>query len=555
MPRTNGDGVLRVIPLGGLGEIGLNCLVLEYGDAAIAIDCGLMFPELHMLGIDLVIPDVSYLQQLGDRFLGFVITHGHEDHIGALPYVLRELRVPVYAPPMAAGLLKEKFHEHGLDVQLEVLRPRRPWQMGPFGIEAIHMTHSIVDAVALAVTTRLGTIIHSGDFKLDQTPIDDAASDLQCLAEYAARGVLLLLSDSTNAEREGYTPSERTVRGGLDRIFSETAGKLFFSTFSSHVHRLSQVIELSQRYGRTIVTIGRSLNNSIKLATQLGYLEYPPSLFADAGSLKDLPPRAATLLITGSQGEPLSALIRIAEGDHRQVQMDPDDAVILSSRIIPGNEKSIGNMINHIHRRGATVHHSHNASVHVSGHASQEELKLLLRLVRPRYFVPIHGEYRHLVRHRAVAQSVGMPAAATFLIEDGNVLQLDGQEARLADPVQAGRVFVDGKGIGDVEDIVLRDRRYLSSDGLVLAILAIDQHSGEIISGPDLVSRGFILEEDGQAYLERAKGVVVEALQQITTESRTDSLEVKEEVRKALKRFFAKTLERRPVIVPFVMEM
>jgi len=555
MSHTNGDGVLRVIPLGGLGEIGLNCLVLEYGDAAIAIDCGLMFPELHMLGIDLVIPDFSYLQQLGDRFLGFVITHGHEDHIGALPFVLRELRVPVYAPPMAAALLTEKFREHALDVQLEVLRPRRPWQMGPFAIEAIHMTHSIVDAVALAITTPLGTVIHSGDFKLDQTPIDNAASDLQCLAEYAARGVLLLLSDSTNAEREGYTPSERTVRGDLDRIFSETPGKLFFSTFSSHVHRLSQVIELSQRYGRKIITVGRSLNNSIKLATQLGYLEYPPSLFADVGSLRDLPPHEATLLITGSQGEPLSALIRIAEGDHKQVKMDADDAVILSSRIIPGNEKSISNMVNHIYRRGAIVHHSHNAAVHVSGHASQEELKLLLRLVHPRYFVPVHGEYRHLVRHRAVAQSVGMPAEATFLIEDGNVLQVDAHAAHIAEPVQAGRVFVDGKGIGDVEDIVLRDRRHLSSDGLVLAILAVDQHSGEIISGPDLVTRGFIPEVGGHAYLERAKGVVVEALQQITAESRTDSMEVKEEVRKALKRFFAKTLERRPVIVPFVMEM
>jgi ribonuclease J len=552
---ANGSGTLRVIALGGLGEIGLNCLVLEYGDAAIAIDCGVMFPELHMLGIDLVIPDLSYLQQLGDRFLGFVITHGHEDHIGALPYVLRELHVPVYAPPMAAGLLTEKFREHGLDVQLEVFRPRQPWQMGPFAIEAIHMTHSIVDAVALAVTTPLGTVIHSGDFKLDQTPIDDNASDLQCLSEYAARGVLLLLADSTNAEREGYTPSERSVRGDLDRIFSEAPGKLFFSTFSSHVHRLSQVIELSQRYGRKIITVGRSLNNSIKLATQLGYLEYPPTLFADVGSLKDLAPHEATLLITGSQGEPLSALIRIAEGGHRQVMMQPDDAVILSSRIIPGNEKSISNMINHIYRRGAIVHHSHNASVHVSGHASQEELKLLLRLVHPRYFVPIHGEYRHLVRHRAVAQTVGMRAESTFLIEDGNVLQIDAQEARLAEPVQAGRVFVDGKGIGDVEDIMLRDRRHLSSDGLVLAILAIDQHSGEIISGPDLVSRGFVPEDGGQAYLERAKGVVVEALQQITSESRTDSMEVKEEVRKALKRFFAKTLERRPVIVPFVMEM
>jgi ribonuclease J len=554
---SNGGGLLRVIPLGGLGEIGLNCLVLEYADAAIAIDCGLMFPELHMLGVDLVIPDVSYLQRLGDRFLGFVITHGHEDHIGALPYLLREVRVPVFATPMAAGLIGEKLHEHNLheDTVVNVFRPRQPWQLGPFAIEAIHMTHSIVDAVALAITTPLGTIIHSGDFKLDQTPIDGAASDLQSMAEYAARGVLLLLSDSTNAEREGYTPSERAVHGDLDRIFSGTPGKIFFSTFSSHVHRLAQVIELSQRHGRRVVTVGRSMNTSIKIATQLGYLRYPLSVFSDVSEVKQLAPHEVTLLITGSQGEPLSALIRIAEGDHGQVRMDAEDTVILSSRIIPGNEKSISNMINHIYRRGAAVHHAGSAAVHVSGHASQEELKLLLRLVRPRYFAPVHGEYRHLVRHRGLAQSIGMAPEATFLLEDGNVLEIDAQGARMGESVQVGRVFVDGKGIGDVEDIVLRDRRHLSSDGLVLAILAIDQQSGELLAGPDLVSRGFIFEEAGHEYLERAKHVVIETLQAITSESRTDSMEVKEEVRKALKRFFARTLERRPVIVPFIMEM
>ena len=557
MSGANGSGLLRVIPLGGLGEIGLNCLVLEYGDAAIAVDCGLMFPELHMLGVDLVIPDLTYLQRLGERFLGFVITHGHEDHVGALPYILRDLPARVYATPMAAGLLTEKLREHNLldSTQLDVVRPRQTWEMGPFTIEAVHMTHSIVDAVALAIRTPVGTVIHSGDFKLDQTPIDDAASDLQRLAEYATDGVLLLLSDSTNAEREGYTPSERTVRGDIDRIFSEAPGKIFFSTFSSHVHRLTQVLQLSQRHGRRVVTVGRSMHNSLKIASQLGYLECPPSLFADISELRHLDPRQVTLLITGSQGEPLSALIRIAVGDHGQVRMEPDDAVVLSSRIIPGNEKSISNMINHIYRRGARVHHAANAQVHVSGHASQEELKLLLRLVRPRYFVPVHGEYRHLVRHRGLAQSVGIPPEATFLLEDGHVLEIDASGARTAEPVHAGRVFVDGKGIGDVEDVVLRDRRHLSSDGLVLAILAIDQHSGEIIAGPDLVSRGFIIEEHGQEYLDRAKGVVMDTLQHITPESRADSMEVKEEVRKALKRFFARTLERRPVIVPFIMEM
>ena len=556
MSDANGSGVLRVIPLGGLGEIGLNCLVLEYGDAAIAIDCGLMFPELHMLGIDLVIPDLGYVQRLGDRFLGFVMTHGHEDHIGALPYVLRDLRAPIYAPPMAGGLIAEKLREHGLSGNpVSIFKPRQRWDMGPFAIEAIHMTHSIVDAVALAITTPVGTLIHSGDFKIDQTPIDDVPSDLQRLAEYGARGVLLLLSDSTNAEHEGYTPSERSVSANLDRIFSATPGRIFFSTFSSHIHRLAQVLELSQRHGRRVVTVGRSLNASIKIDTQLGYLQFPPSLFADIDELGQLQPHDVTLLTTGSQGEPLSALIRIAVGDHRQVRMEPDDAVILSARIIPGNERSISNMINHIHRRGADVHHAGSARVHVSGHASQEELKLLLRLVRPRYFVPVHGEYRHLVRSRALAHTAGMRPEDTFLLEEGHVLEIDPNGARIGAPVPVGRVFVDGKGIGDVEDVVLRDRRHLSADGLVVAILGIDQQSGELIAGPDLISRGFIFEEQGQAYLERAKSIVLETLQQITAESRTDSLEVKEEVRKALKRFFARTLERRPVIVPFVMEM
>lgn len=556
MSVGNGSGLLRVIPLGGLGEIGLNCLLLEYGEAAIAIDCGLMFPELHMLGIDLVIPDLSYLQRLGDRFLGFVITHGHEDHIGALPYVLRDLRAPIYAPPMAGSLITEKLREHGLTANpVNIFRPRERWDMGPFTIEAIHMTHSIVDAVALAITSPAGTIIHSGDFKIDQTPIDDKPSDLQCLAEYGARGVLLLLSDSTNAEHEGYTPSERSVHANLDRVFSSSPGKIFFSTFSSHIHRLTQVLELSQRHGRRVLTVGRSLNSSIKIASQLGYLQFPLSLFAEIDELGQLQPHEVTLLTTGSQGEPLSALIRIAVGDHRQVHMEPEDAVILSARIIPGNERSISNMINHIHRRGANVHHAGSAGVHVSGHASQEELKLLIRLVRPRYFAPVHGEYRHLVRHRALAQSVGVRPEHTFLLEDGHVLHIDPDGARLGEPIQVGRVFVDGKGIGDVEDVVLRDRRHLSSDGLVVAILGIDQQTGELLSGPDLISRGFIFEEQGQAYLERAKSIVLETLEQLTAESRTDSLEVKEEVRKALKRFFARTLERRPVIVPFVMEM
>lgn len=558
MPESNSSGVLRIVPLGGLGEIGLNCLAVQFNEHAFAIDCGLMFPELHMLGVDRVIPDPTFLKEFRENFHGYVITHGHEDHIGALPYLLREMPAPVYAPPMAAGLITERLREHGLltSTQLNVVRPGKSWEMGPFGVESVHMTHSIVDACGLIIRTPRGTIVHSGDFKLDETPIDGPPSDLQRLSEVGDEGVLLLMSDSTNVERPGKTPSERTVRDGLDAVFSDSPRRIFFSTFSSHVHRLRQVIELSQRYERRIAVVGRSLNNSLRIATQLGYLEYPPSLFVDFAEAARLPPERVTLLITGSQGEPLSALIRIAEGEHPHVKMEPDDSVVLSARIIPGNEKTISNMINHIYRRGARPFHGGNTNgVHTSGHASQEELKQLIRIVRPRYFLPVHGEYRHLAQHRALAQSAGIAPEATFLLENGDVLEIDAREARRAESVRVGRVFVDGKGVGDVERAVLRDRKHLSSDGLVLAVLAIDQKSGELISGPDLVSRGLMLEEQGQAYLEEATNVVRGRLNQLGVESRTDTLEVKEEVRKALKRFFAKSLDRRPVIVPFVMEM
>ncbi len=558
VPETQRSGVLRIIPLGGLGEIGLNCLIVQFEEHAFAIDCGLMFPEQHMLGIDRVIPDPTFLKNFAGEFHGYVVTHGHEDHIGALPYLLRERDAPVYAPPMAAGLITERLREHGLlsDTDLHVTRPRRSWEMGPFTIEPVHMTHSIVDACGLIVRTPIGTIVHSGDFKLDETPIDGSPSDLQRLAEIGDEGVLLLLSDSTNVERIGRTPSERTVRDGLDAVFTESPGRVFFSTFSSHVHRIRQVVELSQRYERRIAVVGRSLNNSIRIATQLGYLEYPPSLFVDFTEAARMERNRVTMLITGSQGEPLSALIRIAEGDHPHVKMEPDDSVILSARVIPGNEKTIANMINHIYRRGARPYHGGNsAHVHTSGHASRGELAVLMQTVRPRYFLPVHGEYRHLAQHQALAQEVGIAEEATFLLEDGDVLELAADGARRVEPVTSGRVFVDGKGVGDVERVVLRDRKHLSSDGLVLAVLAIDQHSGEIISGPDLLSRGLMLEEQGQAFLDEATTVVRARLAQMSIESRTDSLEVKEEVRKALKRFFAKSLDRRPVIVPFVMEM
>jgi len=551
------DGTLRVVPLGGLGEIGLNCLVLECADAAIAVDCGVMFPDASMLGIDLVIPELEYLRQLGPRFRGFVITHGHEDHIGALPYALRDLEVPVYATPMASGLITARLREHGLDqsTDLHVYRPGERWELGPFSIDPIHVTHSIVDAVGLAITTPLGVVVHTGDFKIDYTPIDGRGPNIQAFAEYGARGVLLLLSDSTNVERSGSTASERSVRPGLEAVFQNAEGRIFFSTFSSHVHRLQQVLDLSEATGRRVAVVGRSLVNGVRIATDLGYLRAPPSIYVDPSELAELAPRHVTVLTSGSQGEPLSALTRIAMDDHGTVHMEPGDSVILSSRIIPGNERPISNMINHMCRRGAQVFTARNAGVHVSGHASQDELALMLNLVRPRYFVPVHGEYRHLAEHIRLARSVGLAEDAAFLLEDGHALEIDAAGARRADPIAAGRVFVDGKGIGDISDIVLRDRRHLSQDGLLLAVLAVDQHSGELIAGPDFIARGVFAEDEQPRHFEEAREVVLTALGAIAPESRTDSLEVKEEVRKALRRYLSKTLDRRPVVLPFVMEM
>jgi ribonuclease J len=551
------DGSLRVVPLGGLGEIGLNCLVLEYEGEAVAIDCGLMFPDTTMLGVDLVIPDLEYLRQFGERFLGFIITHGHEDHIGALPYALRDIDAPVYATPMAAGLALSRLREHRLNgrVRLETFRPRQRLHLGPFEIDPIHVTHSIVDSVALAMRTPLGVLVHTGDFKIDHTPIDGRGPDLQTLSEYGSQGVLLMLSDSTNAESPGTTGSEISVRGGIESVFHDTEGRIFFSTFSSHVHRIQQVLDLSRATGRRVVVVGRSMVNTVKIAMDLGYLHAPLTLLADVSELSELPPRQATVLTSGSQGEPLSALTRIALSDHPQVSMEPGDSVVLSSRIIPGNERTIANMINHIYRRGARVFHSRNAPVHVSGHASRDELALMINILKPRYFVPVHGEYRQLAHHVQLAHSVGLSSDKTFLIEDGQVLRIDARRAQVVDAVPAGRVFVDGKGIGDVGDIVLRDRRHLAEDGLLVAVLAVDEHSGEVISGPDFMTRGLFEEEEAGRYIEQARQVVMSALESIAKESRTDSMEVGEEVRKALRRYLSKTLGRRPVVVPVVMEM
>ena len=547
---------LRIIPLGGLGEFGLNMMLLEYGDAAIAVDCGLMFPGADLLGIDLVIPDVAYLLEKKDRLKGIVLTHAHEDHVGALPYILNHFSVPIFGTRLTLGLINNRLREHDLDntANLREITAGRPWEIGPFQVEGIRVTHSLMDCLALAIETPIGTVIHTGDFKIDNTPMEGEMFDFQRFAAYGEKGVLLLLSDSTNIERSGYTPSEREVGRNLEQIFQESRGKILVSTFSSSIPRIQQVVDISESCGRRIVLSGRSMIRNSQVAAELGYLRLPRSFMTENESWRELPAERLTFLTTGSQGEPLSVLHRVALDDHKSIKIDPGDTVILSSKFIPGNEKTISNLINHLYRRGAEVHYEKVSEIHVSGHASQEELKTMLQLTRPRYFVPIHGEYRHLVRHRKLAQDVGVPEDHCFILEDGDVLEMTATSAKKVQPIQVGRVFVDGKGVGDVGDVVIRDRRHLSEDGMVLAVMAIHRQSGEIVAGPDLISRGFMRDEEGEEVLGQARKVVLDVLASLNRETRTDPAELQEEVRKALRRYFRKRFERHPVVLPYIIE-
>jgi len=547
---------LKIIPLGGLGEFGLNMMLIEYGDAAIAVDCGLMFPDANLLGIDLVIPDVSYLLEDRDKLKAIVLTHAHEDHVGALPYILKHLDVPIYGTRLTLGLLANKLKEHDLEDSAEVheITAGEPWDIAPFRVEGIRVTHSLMDCLALAIETPVGTIIHTGDFKIDNTPMEGEMFDFQRFAAYGEKGVLLLMSDSTNVERSGYTPSEREVGTNLQQIIEHSTGKVLVSTFSSSIPRIQQVVDISERCDRRVVLSGRSMIRNSQVAADLGYLHLPRNFMTESERWQDLAPDRLTFLTTGSQGEPLSVLHRVALDDHKTIKVEPGDTVILSSKFIPGNEKTISNLINHLYRRGAEVHYEKVSEIHVSGHASQEELKTMLQLTRPRYFVPIHGEYRHLVRHRRLAQDVGLPEENCFILEDGDVLELTANSAQKTKPIQVGRVFVDGKGVGDVGDVVIRDRRHLSEGGMVLAVMAIHQQTGELVAGPELISRGFMLAEEGEEVLESAKQEVIASLNNMNRETRTDPAELKEEVRKMLRRFFRKKLERYPLVLPYIIE-
>ncbi len=548
---------LRIIPLGGLGEIGLNMMAMEYGDDLIVIDCGLMFPEDYMLGIDLVIPDITYLRKNRHKVKAFIITHGHEDHTGALPFVLKEINVPIYATALTIGLIEAKLSEFGLmgNIALRTVKPRDTVTIGAFTVEFIRVSHSIVDGVGLAIKTPLGVVVHTGDFKMDQTPVDGEVMDYARFAEYGDRGVLVLLSDSTNVEREGYSLSEREIGTNLEDIFRRCTGRIIVAVFSSNIHRIQQVLDTADRFGRKVILNGKSMLANVRIARQLGYLKVAEGLIVDIKELNNIPPQRVVLLTTGSQGEPMSALTRMAMDNHKYIKITEGDTVVLSSKFIPGHEKAITNMMNHLHRRGADVIYEKVSEVHVSGHASQEELKIMLNLVKPRYFIPVHGEYRHLVRHCRLAKRVGVPEENIILAENGDVVVFTENGAGIKERVECGKVFVDGKGVGDVSEMVLKDRIHLSKDGMVVVITALNERTGELIYGPDIISRGVVFEQTGGELMEKAKTIVIDTLGSINVEAKTDPLEVKEEIRRALRKFFNRSLDRKPVILPIIIEI
>ena len=552
------SGTVRILALGGLGEIGLNMLVVEAEGALLIVDCGLMFPETAMLGVDLVLPDVSVLAPRSADIVAILLTHGHEDHIGALPFLLGQLGYPpIYGTPLTLGLVEGKLEEHGLrgHARLHQVELRHPFPLGPFAIEFFRAAHSIADGAGLSIGTPAGRIVHTGDFKLDPTPVDGQPTDLARLAAYGEDGVLLLLADSTNVEREGFTLSERLVGEAFAQIIPDCSGKVIVATFSSNIHRIQQIADAARASGRRLLVNGRSMVQNIAVAGRLGYLHIADEDYIDLRQLEQLPPEEVLILTTGSQGEPLSALVRIATDDHKQIRIAPGDTVILSSKFIPGNEKAISELINHLYRRGAEVFYETTSEVHVSGHAAQEELKLVLGLVRPHFFVPVHGEYRHLVRHARLARQTGVAAERVFVLENGDPLVLSPNGHRREPKVECGRVFVDGKGVGDVGAMELRDRRHLANHGMVVVLLALNQKDGRLVYGPELLTRGFVPEEESRDYLDQARRVVAEMLTEHSLAALTDREELRLEVRKTLRRFFNRTIERRPLILPVIMEL
>ena len=553
--KVSKNSKLRIIPLGGLEQIGMNITAFEYEDSIIVVDCGLAFPEDDMLGIDLVIPDISYLKDNIDKVKGFVFTHGHEDHIGALPYVLREINIPIYATKLTMGLIEHKLKEHNLTrtTKRKVVRPGQSINLGSFRIEFIKTNHSIQDAVALAIYSPAGIVVHTGDFKVDYTPVFGDAIDLQRFAEIGKKGVLALMCDSTNAERKGFTASERTVGRTFDNIFSEhTNTRIIIATFASNVDRVQQIINSAYKFGRKVVVEGRSMVNVISTAAELGYLNIPENTLIDLEQMKNYPDEKMVLITTGSQGESMAALSRMAANMHKKVMIKPGDTVIFSSNPIPGNEKAVSNVINELSMKGADVIFQ---DVHVSGHACQEEIKLIYSLVKPRYAIPVHGEYRHLKAQAQLAESLGIEKDHIFILKSGDVLELSEDKACVAGHVQTGAILVDGLGVGDVGNIVLRDRQHLAEDGILIVVLTLGKFSNQVLAGPDIVSRGFVYVRESEDLMDEARTVVENALDNCLDHKMTDWGKIKNSIRDSLSDFLWKRTKRSPMILPIIMEV
>lgn len=546
---------VRIIPLGGLGEIGMNMFVIETADDMVVIDAGLMFPEEEMLGIDLVIPDFGYLLEHRDKIRGLILTHGHEDHTGSLPFLLKELPIPVYGTPLSLGLAAEKIREQNIEADLRQIAPRKRFTMGGLQVECMRVCHSIPDGVGIALETSAGLVVHAGDFKFDPTPVDGELTDYHKFAELGDRGVLVLLSDSTNALRPGFTPSERTVGRALDEIFRTVQRRIIVACFASHIHRIQQILDVAARMGRKVAIHGKSMIANTRIAAELGHLKIPPGVLVRLEELRQVSPGETVIIATGSQGEPLSAIARMAAGEHKQIEITPGDTVIFSARVIPGNERSITRTINQLLRRGAEVITEEHAPVHVSGHPCQEELTLMLNLVRPKFFIPIHGEYRHRYHHARLAGAVGIAPDRIFLAENGDILHFTPDKGGIIGKVAGGRVFVDGKGVGDVGDAVLRERQHLARDGMLVVVMGLDPRTKAMVAGPEIITRGFLHLQDQDAFTDAAKRLVNEVLASCPEDEREDTALLRENVRTSLRRFIQKTFDRRPMVLPLIVEV
>lgn len=547
---------LSIVSLGGLGEVGKNMLVVKYGSNMIVIDAGLSFPEDEMLGVDIVIPDITYLIENKQMVKGILLTHGHEDHIGALPFIMEDIKVPVYGSALTLGLVKDKLGpELAAEIKLIQVKPRDIVKLGPFTIEFIRVSHSIPDVLAVAVTTPTGTVIYTSDFKLDQTPIDGEVTDFFKFAEYGEKGVLALLSDSTNAEREGFTMSEKKVGQSFDEIFSNAKERIIVASFASNVHRLQQVFTTAHRYGRKVAVCGRSMVNVVDVASELGYLKIPKGTLVELDTIESLPKNKVVIISTGSQGEPMSALTRMAMSEHRKVHIMPGDTIVISASPIPGNEKGVARNVDSLFKKGADVIYEKVSGIHVSGHASQEELKIMLNLVKPKYFIPVHGEFRMLMKHAQIAEEVGIPAKNIFLGENGQVIEFDKNGARSNGKVPSGQVMVDGLGVGDVGSVVLRDRKQLSQDGILIVVLTLDKAEGTVIAGPDIITRGFVYVRESEVLLEEAKQRIDAVLSKCEETGVKDWTTIKNSVKEALSKFLFEQTRRRPMILPIIMEV